>query len=463
MKGAECVSTLLERAKGSVLDIVAHHHFPATSITLISPRAQQIRYLEFTGCQWEDIIAFSESISGRLSLLHILKIDTHVVHTPRLRLGIVTPPSLFFGGSTNLGQFTFRSRVLSFLSRFTFPNLTVFELSAYPEGECSASYLLDFLKASPTLQTVELMIPPTVVLRGVPREMVVVLSDVKSFSLRVTRDPTTHVYDIAAHISCPRARDASLAHGVDNVHVNDRMKIFPTPDSWNVIAHQYTASPIEEVTLEITYSELEDIECFLTFRSSSMSVLRSGFKVIETGVDEGELDIPRAHIGWEIFYQALTTIQDCPLLSHVKRLYIEYTAAIPAIYTYGTLRIGSRIRELFSSLGPLDELTIHGCDLRIFLAEFVEDLRYYNWMQPVVFPQVKELAILHPVMKDDVEECMDAIVGLAKSQHSLGIPFERLTVHMWDIPARIEEELMRWVDTVDCDGSGECCHYEVVN
>ena len=67
---------------------------------------------------------------------------------------------------------------------------------------------------------------------------------------------------------------------------------------------------------------------------------------------------------------------------------------------------------------------------------------------------------MHPMAEDGVgifaADMIDAIVELAKSQHARGIPFERLTVHTWDIPAWIEEQLAQWVDTVDCDGSVGC-------
>ena len=244
------------------------------------------------------------------------------------------------------------------------------------------------------------------------------------------------------------------------------VEVFPTPDSWSMIARQYMASPIEEVTLKIKHSKSENIESFLIFQSSSTTVLRSAFEVINTSGDESgqdlsELDASHVEIGWEIFYQALTTIQDCPLLSSVKRFHIECIAAPSAAHSIG--RIGSGVRELFSSLGPLDELTIHHRDLHVFLANFVDDLGNYTWEQPIVLPQVKELVISHPAMKVNAEAYMDAIVELAKSQHARGIPFERLTIRTWDIPARIGEELGRWVDTVDCDEGGECCHYVVVD
>ena len=453
IKGEECVSILLERAKGSALDIIAHHDAPPGTMTLIFSRAQQIRSLEFTQSYWMDVIKFSESIPGRLPLLRILEINTHDTYSTYFRPGVMTPPPPpLFSGSTNLEHFVFRSRVLPFLGSFVFPNLTTFKLSAYTVVESSASYLLDFLKASPTLETVKVEISPRVVLGGVPQEMVVVLPNVKSFSLQVTHDPTGHIYDLAAHISCPRARDTSLAHGVVDTHMGANVEMFPTPDSWCMIARQYTAGPIEEVTLEIERYEFENIECSLTFRTSSTAVLRSGFEVIETGVDESEVEVSHEEISWEIFYQALTTIQGCPLLSRVKRLRIRYIATLSA--AHGIRRIGSRVRELFSSLGPLDELTIHHCDLHVFLANFDDDLGNYTWEQPIVLPQIKELVISHPMMEVDEEACLDAVVELAKSQHARGIPFERLTIHMWDLPARIGEELMPWVGTVDCDWRG---------
>jgi hypothetical protein len=57
---------------------------------------------------------------------------------------------------------------------------------------------------------------------------------------------------------------------------------------------------------------------------------------------------------------------------------------------------------------------------------------------------------LHPPIEDNEVECMSAIMGLAKFQHALAIPFERLTVRMRWLPVQIEEELKRWVGTVDC-------------
>ena len=438
------MSTLLERAKGSALDIIAHHDAPSRTISLISSRSQQIRCLEITQSYWQDIITFSESISGRLPLLRNLKISILDGYIPGGQPSVVTPSSLhLFGGSTNLEKLVLRTATPSFLSHFIFPNLTTLELSAFSVRECSASYLLDFLKASPALQTVEVDIPPAIVLGDIPQEMVVALPNVKTISLHVFGEPTTHVYNIAAHISCPCARYTYLTHEVFNTDLNADVEIFPTPVSWNKIIRQYMASPIEEVSLGL---KLEDLQCSLTFRSSGATVVTSNFGVIEMGENEDALSFEE--LGWEIFYQALNTIQDRPLLSHVKRFHIKYTASMPDPHGMGYMM--DTVRELFSSLGPLDELTIHGCDLRIFLAEFLGDLGFDDPEQPIVFPHIKELTILHPSMNTHYIECMDAIEELAKSQHALGIPFERVKIRMWDIPGGMAEELRRWVDIVDC-------------
>jgi hypothetical protein len=113
-------------------------------------------------------------------------------------------------------------------------------------------------------------------------------------------------------------------------------------------------------------------------------------------------------------------------------------------------RMAEEVRELLGSLEPLDNPSIHGCDLHIFLYTFLGDLGFNGLKPPIVFPQIKELAILHPLMDIDDVECLGAVVELAKSQHVLGIPFERVTVCMGSIPLGMAEELKRWVGAVDC-------------
>ena len=445
-KGEECVSTLLKRAKGSALDIIINRDVPVGTITLVSPRARQIKYLEFTGNDWQDIISFSESNSEQLPLLHTLKIIHPITPSSHGQPNVVTFPSLpIFRSSVNLEQFFFDSWEPSHLSHFIFPNLTKFDLQSYPGEECNASHLLDFLRASPTLQIVELKISGAITLGDDPEEMAV-LPNVKTFSLLVADGPTTHVHKIAAHISRPCATHTSLINRVNDTRMSLTLRIFPTLLSWNTIVHQHTISPVEEVTLEIQAPEFDNIKSFLTFQASDATVVRLGFNIIETGVDR--LNMPRAEMGWEIFSQALTTIQEHPLLSHLKRLHIQYNAVIsdPQEMVY----VAEGVRELFGLLGPLDELTIRGCDLHVFLSVFLDDPGLDDSEQSVVFPQVKKLTILHPMMEDDEVECMNAIVELAESQHTQGMPFERVTVRTRSLPAGMAEELGRWVSVVDC-------------
>ena len=195
-RGGEYVSTLLERARGSVLDIAAFRDLPISTITLISPHAQQIRSLEFMRNHWQDIITFSESTSGRLLLLRTLAIIPPTISDSLGRPDVSTfSPLPIFSGSINMERFVFRSRKLSLLSHFLFPNLTAVELSTDLEvGECSASCLLDFLKASAMLEAVDMKISAIIALQNVPEKMVVILPNVKTFFLHVANGPATQVY-----------------------------------------------------------------------------------------------------------------------------------------------------------------------------------------------------------------------------------------------------------------------------
>ena len=56
---------------------------------------------------------------------------------------------------------------------------------------------------------------------------------------------------------------------------------------------------------------------------------------------------------------------------------------------------------------------------------------------------------MHPLYLSP-RDCAAAIVRLAESQHALGIPFERVTVHMDCLPEDTVEWLRPWVGTVHC-------------
>ena len=447
-KGEECISTLLERAKGSALDVITGRNAPVGAVSLISPRAQQIVSLEFMENRWQDVMAFSELNSGQLPLLHTLKITSLETFDPHDAENDVIPPSFrFFRGSTDLGQFNFRSSRLSSLNHFVFPNLTTFRLLPFPTKVFSALCLLNFLKASPLLQILEMDIIAKIDLMSVPQDMVVVLPSVETFFLHVLDDTVPQVYDFASHISCPRVKYVSLTHATYDDDMNASMEVFPTPVVWNTIVRQYTASPIAEVELNIEHSEGKETICFLTFRSFDAIVVRLGLTVRKAGAED-ELNMSHAEMGCGIYSQALKTIRNHPLLSHVKRLHIEQNSVMSD--PYEMLWVTNEFQKLFGSMGPLDKWTIRGCDLDLFLVKFLDTPEFNFVGPPTAFPHTKEFKILYPSMGVNEVRCTKAIVDLAKSQHALGIPFERVMVRTWILRAGVAEELRRWVAAVCC-------------
>jgi hypothetical protein len=104
------------------------------------------------------------------------------------------------------------------------------------------------------------------------------------------------------------------------------------------------------------------------------------------------------------------------------------------------------VGKLFGSLGPLDELTVRGCDLQIFIAPFIDPSE-----SGYAFPQVKEFTV-SDIWRFDLDEGnMDGIVELAKLQHELGKSFEHVRVRARTNPSMtIGRRLRPWVSTADC-------------
>jgi hypothetical protein len=432
-KGGVYMKTLLERAKGSALDITVGPMHPVDAIALLPPHTKQIRCLDFVSNHWADIRRFSEVNSGPLPLLTTLRIDT--LH--EFNLGApdwMTPPLLLlFNNAVNLKEFLLHSEGCPFLSHFVFPNLTAFELSTMPAEGFHASQLLNFLEASTMLQTVDVKIIADLVVEGIPRERVVVLPNVEIFRLVVSDGGPG--YEIAAHISCPSARDVSLMHEICTDEIIPQ-EIFPSSDSWNAITRQYTRSSVEEVEFGIQGASDPVITCSLTFRSPDATAIRLDFKAAAD--DEYDEDFFE-EMYYEVFSQASRTIQDHPQLANVRRLHLNHHSRIIG-YTQRML-IADEVGGLFKAVGPLDELTIDDCDLRSHLIPFL-DLQG-------LFPTVKELTILHPLPASR-GACEVAIVRLAGSQHALGVPFERVTVRMENLPAAMAEVLGPWVGAAYC-------------
>ena len=413
------MTTLLERAKGSALDITTKSNPPLGVITLLSPYARQIRHLSFPHNCLTDISTFLQIVSGPLPLLRTLNMCITNFTNVQYQHNLPTPPSFpLFGSAIDLEEFVLDLRWNGPLDFFAFPNLTTFKLLAPQIDRLNASDLFDFLRASPTLQTVVLTINGGLIPGSVPHDMVVVLPNVLSLSVRSNTGDTC---ELAVHISCPRAKYTSLTGEICDDAMTPGAEVFPDSASWVAITRQYTTSPVEEVTLEMDcYHPKALVAYSLTFRSSNATVIELGFQVTYT--DEEELPMSSGMMYRRIFSQACRTIRGHPLLSHVKRLHLkDGTASFGVGFVVPT---ADMVRELLRSLGPLDELTIHGFDLRIFLAPFI-DLPVFRHLERV-FPPVKVLTISETLMFDK-RECEDGIVELTKSQRELGKPFERVT------------------------------------
>ena len=444
--GAAYTKTLLERAKGSALDITINFSAPAGTVTLLLPQTAQLSHLHFNHSGWKDIQRFSEIISGPLPLLHTLKIDAM---KESYRDGLATtPPSLsLFRNAINLRVFSLCSSGPPLLGPFIFPNLTTLNLSARPASILfHASQLLNFLEASPMLQTVHLKVIAYLEFEGVPRETVVVLPNVETFSLVMRHGGPDR---IATHISCPSARRTSITREIDPSNTIPE-EIFPASASLNAIIRQYTKSPVEEIALELKLTHDPIIACSLTFRSHNTDVLSLDLQFIDSEYydEEDEFQTPLEDLHYEVFRQASRTIQDHPLLANVERLRINHKAFI--IGTEEFQRFSDDLARLFKSVGPLEELTMDSCDLHLYYNPFPNPLELYDTERLVEFPPIRELVISHPLHTDDNETCISTIVELARSQHALGKPFERMTVRMSGDSAMMAERLAPWVGAVEC-------------
>jgi len=423
------VKMLLERAKGSALDITSTFMGRAEILALLSPHARRFRSLDFAPDYWSNIQKFSEAVSGPLPLLRTLRINA---------IETANPPSLpLFSGAVNLKNFSLHLEGEPFLNHFAFPNLTTFEFSA-GDDMFPISQLLNSLGALPTLQTVRIRIEEEILLGDVPPERVVVLPNVKIFS--VTQGKLG--YRIAPHISCPSARRISLVR-VQDVEAEVPQEIFPT---WNTIGPQYMASTIDKIAFGVTTIGEDLISFSLSFISPGSSTLELGYRIITGDEDSDE---STAELGWkyaEVLSHALEAIQTHPLLENVKRLHIWDRHRY-----YNPRQLVNMVMEatgLFRYVGPLEELVLDIDDLRLFLFPFLDLPEFQILMEQGAFPLVKALIIAEQSKDPFDEECMVAIVGFVRSQHMRGVPFERVVFHMKSPPAGMAERLEQWVSTV---------------
>ncbi|KAF9652215.1 hypothetical protein BDM02DRAFT_3183927 [Thelephora ganbajun] len=443
------VKTLLERAKGSALDITSACLDRTDILALLGPHAQNFRKLDFVYGYWSDIQMFSEAASGPLPLLQTLKI--HVADFNPLAPEPADFPILpLFTGAVNLKEFRLYSEGLPFLNHFAFPHLTTFDLTVELEsGSFPASQLLNFLEATPTLRVVHVKIEGEISLVDAPPERIVILPNVER--LAVTGDGPR--YEVAAHISCPSAKRTSLIHEEDLGHVMPQ-EVFPTSVSWNVIAPQHMASQIDEVALGITTARNFVVSCSLSFLSPGLATLELGYRMFSIYDDddddddheESDFSLGQKHV--RVFSQASKTIRNHPLLANVKRFLIQDSHA--PLTSNQLTRVADEVGQLFRSIGPLEELTLDVVDLRPYLALSIDLPEFDDVKRSGAYPQIKELTIIERSQETIEEECFAAIVEFAKSQHALGVPFERMIFRVKESPVEMAERLGPWVGAVDC-------------
>ena len=435
------VNTLLRRVKRSPLDITADYcESPIRGVTLLSPFSQQIRSLELKLATPGEVQDLSVALSGPLPLLHTLDIDA--TRYPDDPVSLVAPTLPLFKNAANLKNFVLYIEEFPSLRHFTLFNLTTLDFStcvnAYPVSE-----LLDFLEASPTLRWIRILVEAYQFSEDVPPGRIIVLPCVKTFSLDITS--YSPGCEIATHISCPFAKHVEFAHEPESPGDYVPEAIYPSSAPWNAIVHQYTKGTVEQVMLEMTMNEVFHIDCSITFRSSDNATLKlcyTHYNVDEEYEMEAILEerLPR------ILSQAFQTIRDHPLLANVKHLHIRGGNLVGGNLKLVTNAAG----RLFGFMGPLENLTLDGCDLRPYLDAFLDTPLFPEVIQPALFPPIKELAIINPVQSFCDKVYATAIVGLTRSQYTRGVPFERVELRT-TVPHLVIDELAAFVNTVEWD------------
>jgi len=432
--------TLLGRVKGSPLDITANYYkSPIHYRSLLPPFAQQIRSLELESATSDEVQDLSVAISGPLPLLRTLEIDAKgYFNGPR---SLVAPTLPLFKNATNLENFVLDINKFPSLRHFIFPNLTTLRFLTWTT-EYPVSELLDFLEASPALRWIRASIQADQFREDVPPGRVIVLPHVKTFSLNIiSYGPGC---EIATHISCPFAKSVEFEHWLECAGDFVPAAIYPPSKPWNTIAHQYTKGAVERVVLKMTVDEFFNIDCLITFRSPDRTALKLRYAHHTADVEE-EMEAIFEHRIPGISSQAFQAIREHPLLANVKHLCIQGGNLVA-----GNLEpVVNAVGRLLGSMGPLENLTLDGCDLRPYLDPFLDTPLFPKAIQPTSFPPIKELVIVDPVQPfHDNTVYAAAIVKLVRSQHAREVRFERVEFRT-TVPALVIDELAAFVGRVE--------------
>ena len=338
------------------------------------------------------------------------------------------PPLPFLTGAIGLEEFVFglhkNTTWVVPLGHFKFTSLTTFKLTTPLALELNASDLLGFLGASSNLRTVEVEILGSFAPVPPPLDMPVLLQNIENISLSGKVDGS-RIYHFTTNLSCPRAKYTSLAQQIYQ-DMDPVPEIFPHHPSWQKIIHQYTTSPVEEVTLDINLDELAVDS--ITFQSSDGAIIRLRFQasgIVVHGLGPAQVEMAKG-----LLSRAFWTIRDHPQLPFLKRLCIKDQTRL--LGSACRLPMAEAVLDLFSHLEPLDELNISGCDLQVFFAPFFDLPGFRSFARK--FPHVKKVEMLEGRMGEQWR-CMEAIMELVKLQHEREKPFECMILTAMRVPA----------------------------
>ena len=420
----ECLQTLLNRAKGSCLDVVIGQYRAANARELLSPRIKQIRHLEFEQTYWEDIIAFSDSQS--FPLLRTLKVapgDEFPQEKTLLFQGVV--------------DFSFHSERSDNLIHFTFEHLSTFEVLIDWANDTFPSDLLKFLGASPTLQEVKVEIFSGTIWSEPDAWGVVDLPNLKTLSLSVTRG--LPLYNLAACIYCRQVKSATLNY----IECNwEAAVMYPNPlripdrEFWDAI-NWYTINDQiepEEVTIEIHDDYHHNVTALITFLTSDEVTIKLGIRYLE---QQGR--VHSAERGEKVVYSFLSdtleAVKTHPRSATVKRLQIKQE-----ILTESLSDMSKEFAALFKHLGSLKQLSFHGYHTGLFGTP--DDQEKF-----VEFPNTQELVVSVPCRVPQIEVWKNHITLLARLQHKRCAVFN-MTLKTVDSPYwlwALSKDLKEWV------------------
>ena len=293
------------------------------------------------------------------------------------------------------------------------------------------------------LQTVQMYINSEISLEGAPRERVVLLPKVETFKVTLTDGEPG--YEFVTRISCPSAKSTFLLREIPDCRTIPE-DIFPTSVPLDTIIHRCTSSLIEKVELDIKLTS-DIISGNITFQSTRDACVNLGFNIFLNDDDEDYEDesIPLSTEAYrEAFTQATGTIRNYSQLSKVKRFKIYHN--FPSI---SLPFVANEVGRLFKALYPLDELTLHRCNLRHYSLPLTDMSQEAYIDELVVLPPIRELIISHPQYLSG-RQFNDVVMGLAISHYMRGIPFERMVISSDSLPEGMKEALVPWVGQVEC-------------